>query len=93
MREQGVGEHAQALLNGPVATIKHQEASADDRACAIRLLGSEGFTIGAEALIDIVRRGPSDLAAEAVWALESISGQPFGADADRWVTWRASLPA
>lgn len=100
VQDRGVGNHApppraraQWLLCGPVATLCNQQATSAERLQAIRQLGQEGFVVGAEALIDVVRHGPANLAEEAIWALETISGQSLGGDADQWDNWRSSLPA
>ena len=99
VEQLGVGEHAappaeyaEVLASGPVATIKNEQSPLVERLRAIRRLGREGFVVGADALIDVLRRGPAELAAEATWALEAISGQPLGADVARWEAWRAGLP-
>lgn len=98
--QQGVGEHAppsrehaERLLKGPVATIRNLESPTLERLRAIRQLGRDGYVVGVEALIDVVRQGPADLAEEAIWALETIAGRSFGKDAAQWDAWRASLPA
>lgn len=99
VEQLGVGEHvpppaeyAEVLASGPVATIKNEQAPLIERLRAIRRLGREGFAVGVDALVDVLRRGPEELAAEATWALEAISGLPLGADVARWEAWRADLP-
>lgn len=100
VEQLGVGQHvpppaeyAEVLARGPVATIENEQAPQIERLRAIRRLGREGFVVGVNALIDILRRGPEDLTVEAVWALEAISAQPLGADVAAWEAWRANLPA
>lgn len=81
------------LLAGPAATLQNPEASVVERSRAIRRLGSEGFFIGADALIEIVRTGSAELVAEAIWALEGISGFSYGNDVGAWSTWRETVAA
>ncbi|HEV7226695.1 MAG TPA: hypothetical protein VGN42_28565, partial [Pirellulales bacterium] len=95
----GVGEHApppaeyaELLLSGPIALVKNEQVSLVERSRAIRRLGREGFAIGADALIDVLRQGPSDLAPEAIWALETISGRSLGGDAELWTAWLKDVP-
>lgn len=99
VEQLGVGQHvpppaeyAEVLASGPVAKIENEQAPLIERLRAVRRLGREGFTIGVDALIGVLRHGPEDLAAEAVWALEAISGRPLGADVAAWEAWRESLP-
>ncbi|HVW35892.1 MAG TPA: hypothetical protein VHB99_01265 [Pirellulales bacterium] len=100
VEQVGVGQHvpppaeyAEVLASGPVATIENEQAPLIERLRAIRRLGREGFVVGIDALIGVLRQGPDELAAEAVWALEAISAQPLGADVAAWEAWRANLPA
>lgn len=86
-------EYAEVLASGPVATIENEQAPLIERLRAIRRLGREGFIVGVDALIGVLRRGPEDLTDDAVWALEAISAQPLGADVAAWEAWRANLPA
>ena len=100
VEQVGVGEHAAPteeyaalLASGPIATIENDEAAPIERIRAIRRLAREGFAVGAEELVGIVRRGPEELVPEAIWALEAISGRPLGGDVAAWEAWLDGLPA
>ena len=60
---------------------------------AIRNIGSEGYILGADALIGLLQGDDAIPREEVVWALEAISGMAYGDDKDRWAAWRSELPA
>jgi WD40 repeat protein len=70
--------------------IVNRQASLEQRAIAIRRLGSAGFERGIDSLIDVLNDADAaPLHPDAVWALESISGQNHGNDPTTWQRWWA----
>jgi hypothetical protein len=100
VRSQGLGTHqpppaaVQAVIQDRVIpTIWNHRAKIMDRVQAVRDMGQMGWAFGAESLIELLRRNEDFPRREVVWALESISGLPYGADVRRWTSWWESLPA
>ena len=91
---QGIGSHEpppphiqEALTERVIPIIRDPQAKIMDRIQAIRDMGREGYVLGADALIVLLRDGDEILKEEIVWALEAISGVTWGDDPDRWRTW------
>jgi hypothetical protein len=100
VQEQGSGTFAlpppeiqEALRNRVIPRIEDRQAPRDDRILMIRAMGTEGYPIGADVLIGLLRGDDTIPKDEVVWALEAISGVTFGDDHDRWNAWWGSLPA
>jgi len=100
VREQGIGTFAplsphiqDGLLNRVIPLIEDRQAKREDRILAIRTIGMEGYVVGADALIGLLRGDDAIPREEIVWALEAISGMTYGDDQDRWTAWWSSLPA
>jgi hypothetical protein len=99
VREQGIGTFSplppliqDRLLNRVIPLVEDRQGNRADRILAIRNLGSEGCILGADALIGLLRDDDAIPKEEVIWALESISGMPYGDDNDRWAAWCSSLP-
>jgi hypothetical protein len=75
------------ILDQLVPAIRDPAKKAQDRIQAMRSLGGAGYVLGAHSLIDVLREGDERFIPTAAWALEAISGQPFGSDAQRWAQW------
>ena len=97
--EHGEGTHApptprirDVLITELIPTIRNRQAKELDRIHAVRTMGMEGYALGADALIDLLRTGGDIPSEELVWALESISGLVQGADPEAWAAWWASVP-
>jgi hypothetical protein len=80
-----------ALLERLIPLIRDRGEKAQDRVLAIREMGSAGYPLGADALIELLREGDDRFTADAAWALESISGLNFGNDPNRWGAWWGGL--
>jgi hypothetical protein len=65
---------------------------AGHRIHAIRDMGSAGYVLGADALIDLLRAPDVVPKQEILWALEAISGLTLGDDPDRWSSWWSEPP-
>lgn len=94
MEEQGIDGHypppphlAQYLLQGPIAKVASRDTLAGERVAAIRELGEHGYLLGADALIALLHGDNDEIRAEAVWALECISGKVLGSSAAAWEKW------
>lgn len=99
LRGQEVGPHdpppapiVRALLDSTLPFVRDRDADAFERILAIRDMGTAGYTLGADALIEVLREEDGDLRATARWALESISGLAGGNHVDYWRNWWNSLP-
>jgi DNA-directed RNA polymerase subunit RPC12/RpoP len=95
---QGVGEHfpppehvAEHLLAGPIARLASPETLPGERVSAIRELGEQGYLLGADRLIAVLRDENEEVCAEATWALECISGQVLGSSPAVWEKWWEGL--
>jgi hypothetical protein len=95
---RGIGEHcpppkhvADYLLAGPIARLGSGDTLPGDRVAAIRELGEQGYLLGADRLIGVLREDNEDLCAEAVWALECISGRVLGSSPSVWEQWWEGL--
>jgi hypothetical protein len=98
VESQGVGEHllppkhiADHLLAEPIARLDSPDALPGERVSAIRELGEGGYLLGADRLIAALHGDNPEIAAEAVWALESISGQVLGSSSGVWEEWWAGV--
>ncbi len=80
-----------AIVERLVPTIRDPAQKVQARIQAIREMGSAGFAVGADTLIDLLRDGDERFTKEAVWALESISGRVMGKTPDRWAKWWTGL--
>lgn len=92
--ERGLGEHrpppanlAAYLTSDPIAKVAAADTPRGERAAAIRELGQYGYLLGADALVDLLERQDENLRAEAIWALECISGEVLGTSAAAWQEW------
>jgi len=97
---RGVGTHEpppervrRALLEWVIPFIDDPDAEPTEKILAVRDMGRAGFTLGADALIDLLRDADADLHEEVVWALENISGIACGDKVAAWRAWWESLPA
>jgi hypothetical protein len=81
-----------ALINELIPTIQNSRAKEFERIHAVRAMGLEGYALGADTLIDLLRTGCEIPREELVWSLESISGLTLGADPEVWAAWWESLP-
>jgi WD40 repeat protein len=82
----------QALLENVLPLVRDPAAPLPDVITAVRDMGGHGYVLGADALIAVLHGGREGLRSEAVWALESISGQVLGEDPAKWEAWWNSLP-
>jgi hypothetical protein len=74
--------------SGVLPQIVDARVPLEQRLRLIRHLGASGYELGIDALIGLLQdHRAADLHADVVWALESISGQPHGADIAAWRTW------
>jgi hypothetical protein len=96
---KGVGDHEpppavlrEALIDIVIPLVSDRSAKREDRIQAIRDMGNTGYTLGADALIDLLRERDRELRATAVWALEAISGTVGGDDVAHWEDWWDDLP-
>ena len=55
-------------------------------------MGQNGFGLGADSLIGLLRNGREAPKKELIWALESISGLTLGDDPDGWAAWWEGVP-
>jgi hypothetical protein len=100
VRARGVGTHESplprqhdALIDRVIPLAADPGARIMDRIEAIRGLGTAGYVLGADILIDILRDPAEVPREEVVWALEAISGLNLGDDPDAWDRWWDALPA
>ena len=92
--EQGIGPDLppppnvrEALLTRVLPVIRDPEAPRGDRILAIRDWKKAGVTLGADTLIELLRK-PEDINKdEIIWSLNAVSGMPWGDDPDRWQAW------
>jgi hypothetical protein len=80
------------LENELIPTIRNSEANVSERIHAVRIMGMEGYTVGADTLIELLRTGGAIPGEDLAWALESISGLVLGNDPEAWAAWWESLP-
>jgi hypothetical protein len=80
------------LLQSVLPLVRDPAAPLPDVITAVRDMGGHGYVLGAEALIALLHDKRESLRSEAVWALESISGQVLGEDLAKWEAWWVSLP-
>ena len=81
------------LLSRVIPVVENRQAKPDDRIVAIRSMGFQGYAMGADALIGLLKKQRRDPDAGGHLALESISGMVYGDDLDRWTAWWNALPA
>jgi hypothetical protein len=81
------------LFTRVIPLVEDSHAKAEHRILAIRYVGVEGYVLGADALIGLLQGCDVIPREEVVWALESISGMPYGDDRERWAAWWDSIPA
>jgi hypothetical protein len=100
VRGRGVGTHEpppprdrDALIGRIIPLATDPGARIMDRIEAIRGMGTAGYVLGADALIDVLRDPGEVPREEVVWALESISGLTLGDDPDGWERWWHATPA
>jgi hypothetical protein len=89
--EPAPAELQNALRERLIPLIQDRRASTIERTQAIRDLGRAGYVDGADTLIDLLDTQDAVPRTEIVWALEAISGRPYGDDAARWRSWWAGL--
>ena len=76
-----------ALINRVLPVICDRAASTPDRIQAIRDWGRAGVALGADSLIDLLRK-PGELPRdELIWSLCRASGMPWDDDPERWHAW------
>jgi hypothetical protein len=80
------------LILEVIPTIRNTQAPVSDRVHAIRLMAAEGYALGADTLIDLLRTGGEIPGEDLVWALEAISGLSLGKDPEAWNAWWEGLP-
>jgi len=80
------------LLNRVIPLVEDRQAKREDRILAIRNMGTEGYVLGADALIGLLQGDAAIPREEVVWALEAISGMAYADDPDRWAAWWSGLP-
>jgi hypothetical protein len=92
--DQGIGIHQpppprvqEALINRVIPVIRNRKGKRGDRILAIRELGIQGYLMGADVLIDLLRNGDDIPSEEVVWALTMISGMAWGDNPDPWAAW------
>jgi hypothetical protein len=97
--DQGIGSYEppsprvrKAWLDRVLPIIRNSQAKRGDHILAIREVGSAGYVLGADALIDLLRERGEIPKEEIVWALAMISGMAWGDDPDRWQSWWEGLP-
>jgi hypothetical protein len=81
-----------ALVHQIIPTIRSSQTNVSERIHAVRIMGAEGYALGADALIELLRTGGAIPREDLVWALEAISGLMLGNNADAWKTWWEGLP-
>jgi len=82
-----------ALLEWVIPFLRDPDVDNDEKILAVRDLGSAGFLLGTETLLDLLRNeDDADLRREVVWALEAISGIAAGDDVGAWEVWLKSQP-
>jgi len=99
VQERGIGSFPpppahflDELLNRVIPLIEDRQAKREDRILAIRNMGTEGYVLGADALIGLLQGDDAIPKEEVVWALEAISGMTYADDHDRWAAWWSGLP-
>jgi hypothetical protein len=99
VRRRGAGVHRppttdvrDALVTRLIPIVEDRGAKIMDRIQAIRDMGSMGYPVGADALIELLEDCGEIPKSEIVWSLEAISGIARGDDIDRWRGWWSSLP-
>jgi hypothetical protein len=97
--ERGEGTHApppapvrDALLHEVIPTIRDSQRPLLDRIHAVRTMGTEGYALGADVLIDLLKSSSAIPREELIWALESISGLTLGDDVQAWLRWWEAVP-
>jgi hypothetical protein len=55
-------------------------------------MGIEGYILGADALLGLLKSDDAIPTEEVVWALEAISGMTYGEDPERWARWWRTVP-
>jgi len=97
--EHGEGTHGppppcirDTLINELIPIIQNSQAPVFERIHAVRVMGMEGYTLGADSLIGLLRTGGEIPREELVWSLESISGSTLGDDPEAWAKWWESVP-
>ena len=98
VREQGVGTFTrppscieEGLLNRLIPLLENRQANPEHRTLAVRIMGSYGYALGADALIGLLGNDDAIASEEVTWALEAISGMAYGDDPDRWTAWFSTL--
>ena len=91
---QGIGTHEpppdfirDGLLLRLLPVVRDQTAKRGDRITAIRDWANLGFVLGADHLIDLLRQPDEIPLEEITWALEMVSGMPWGNEPFRWQSW------
>jgi hypothetical protein len=98
-RDREVGPHEPpparvraALVQRIIPLINDPDSPVPEVVLAVRDMGIAGYVLGADRLIRLVGDEDARLRDAAVWALESISGEPHGEDLGAWQAWWDRLP-
>jgi hypothetical protein len=101
VRKQGIGgreapdaDRRQTIHGVLVPLARNHEAKFRDRLFAVRSLGSAGYLLGADTLIDLLA-DPSNhplLKLEAAWSLAMIAGESLGDQPQAWRAWWEAQP-
>jgi hypothetical protein len=97
--DRGIGSHEpppplvrDGLRNRVLPVVRDRQARRGDRILAIRQVGSAGFVLGADVLIEKLKESDDISKEEILSALSMISGMAWGDDPDRWQAWLDDLP-
>jgi HEAT repeat protein len=80
------------LIEDIIPLVTDPSAKREERIQAIRDMGNAGYTLGADALIDLLRDRDREMRTAAAWALEAISGTVGGQEVAHWKSWWEGLP-
>lgn len=81
-----------AILNRVLPVIRDPTAPRKTRIEALREWRREGYVLGADSLIDLLRDPGAIPKDEIVWALRMVSGRLLGDDPEAWQAWWDETP-